>query len=177
MGYALSAVAAVLSAVVLGLVARHRLGFVTVVGSESMAPTLAPGRLLPVRRPRASRPVRRGDIVVVRSAELGRVIVKRVIGLPGEHVDVAADEVRVDGERLSEPYVVRRGGRSGGFDVPDGHLLLLGDNRARSSDSRSWRQPCLPVGALRGIVLLKPRPPLATPPDRGPRSAGRARGG
>ncbi|MFD5498090.1 signal peptidase I, partial [Streptomyces sp. NPDC127091] len=127
--------------------------------------------------PRVSRPVRRGDIVVVRSAELDRVVVKRVIGLPGEHVDVSADEVRVDGRPLSEPYVVRRGGRSGSFDVPDGHLFLLGDNRARSSDSRSWRQPCLPISALLGTVLLRPRRPVATPADRGSRPVGSGRAG
>ncbi|WP_406723815.1 signal peptidase I [Streptomyces sp. GD-15H] len=171
------AVAAALLAVAVGLVARRRLGFVTMVESDSMTPTLTPGRRLLTRRPGVSRPVQRGDIVVVHSAELARVIVKRVIGLPGEHVDVAAGEVWVDGERLSEPYVIWRGGRSGSFDVPDGHLLLLGDNRARSSDSRSWRQPYLPVGVLRGIVLLKSRRPVATLPDRGPRPAGAARDG
>ncbi|MFI8088294.1 signal peptidase I [Streptomyces sp. NPDC086080] len=177
MAYAVSALAAVLLALAVGLVARRRLGFVTMVESESMAPTLTPGRRLLTRRPRASRPVRRGDIVVVPSAELGRVIVKRVIGLPGEHVDIAPDEVRVDGEPLSEPYVVRRGGRSGAFDVPDGHLLLLGDNRARSSDSRSWRRPYVPVGVLRGTLLVRPRRPVAAPAGRGPRSAGPARAG
>jgi signal peptidase I len=146
-------VAAALIAVAAGLLARRRLGFVTMVESESMLPTLAPGQRLLTRRPGLSRRVRRGDIVVIRSAELGRVIVKRVIGLPGEHVDVAAGEVRVDGKPLPEPYVTGRGGRSGSFDVPDGHLLLLGDNRTGSSDSRSWRQPYLPLTALRGTVL------------------------
>lgn len=145
-------VASAVLAVAIGLVVRRRLGFVTRVESASMGPTLAPGQQLLTRR--SGGPVRRGDITVVRSAELGRVIVKRVIGLPGEHVDVAAGKVWVNGKRLPEPYVFQWGGRSGSFDVPAGHLLLLGDNRARSSDSRNWRQPYLPVSALRGTVLL-----------------------
>lgn len=147
-------VTAALLAVALALVVRRRLGFVVMVVSASMVPTLAPGQRLLTRRPGISGSVRRGDIVVARPGELGRVIVKRVIGLPGEHVNVAAGEVWVDGKRLVEPYVLRWGGRSGSFDVPAGQLLLLGDNRARSSDSRNWQQPYLPISALRGTVLL-----------------------
>lgn len=145
--------AAALSAVAVGRAARRRLGFVTVVESESMMPTLMPGEWLLTRRPQESRPVRRGDIVVVRSAELGRVIVKRVIGLPQEHVSIAAGKVRVNGRPLPEPYVTLWGGPPASIDVPDGHLLLLGDNRARSNDGRRWRQPCVPMTALHGFVL------------------------
>ena len=147
-------VAAVVLAIATGLAFRRWLGFMIVVESDSMAPTLTPGQLLLTRRLRGSRHVRRGDVVVARSAESGRMIVKRTIGLPGEHVEVAAGQVRVNGKRLPEPYVTRRGGPSGSFDVPDGHVLLLGDNRARSRDSRSWRQPYLPIEALLGTVPL-----------------------
>lgn len=152
MGTAVMVLAAALVAGAIGLAARQRIGSVTVVDSESMVPTLTPGQRLVTRRPSASRPVRRGDIVVVRSTELGRLIVKRVVGLPQEHVIVTDGHVRVNGRPLPEPYVTSWGGPSGSYDVPDGHLLLLGDNRARSSDSRSWRQPYLPVPALRGFV-------------------------
>lgn len=158
---------AALLAVAVGLAARRRLGFLTVVDSESMKPTLTPGQRLLTRRPEDSRPVRRGDIVVVRSAELGRVIVKRVIGLPHEHVSVAAGQVRVNGTPLPEPYVTMWGGPSASIDVPDGHLLLLGDNRSRSNDGRRWRQPCLPITALRGFVHTVERP-AAVPSDPGP---------
>lgn len=146
------AVAAVVLAIAVGLALRRRLRFMIMVESDSMAPTLTPGQLLLTRRLNDSRPVRRGDLVVARQAESGRMIVKRTVGLPGEHVEVAAGEVRVNGQRLEEPYVARRGGPSGSFIVPDGHVLLLGDNRARSSDSRSWRQPYLPIATLLGVV-------------------------
>ncbi|MFK5634499.1 MULTISPECIES: signal peptidase I [unclassified Ornithinimicrobium] len=141
-------------ALLVGRAIHRRLGFVTEVESVSMAPTLASGQRLLARRQRAARPLSRGDIVVVDSAELDRPIIKRVVGLPGEHIDVGADGlVQVAGHGLAEPYVVHGGGRPGAFDVPSGHLLLLGDNRARSSDARGWRMPYVPVSAVLGRVV------------------------
>ena len=159
-------------AVLLGRLAHQRLGFVTVVESVSMAPTLAPGQRLLTRR--VLRTPRRGDVVVVESTEVGRPVVKRVVGLPGEHVGIEPDgTVVVAGLRLDEPYVVLAGGPAGrrSFDVPPGHLLLLGDNRARSSDARSWHSPYVPVGAVLGRVV---RPRWRGPgdaPGRGSRSS------
>lgn len=143
-------------ALLLGQLVHSRFGFITVVESISMAPALAPGQRLLARRPGASRALRRGDIVIVDSAELGRPVIKRVVGLPGEHVDVNADgRVQVAGHTLVEPHVVHRGGRPGAFEVPAGHLLLLGDNRAHSSDARVWREPYLPISAVRGRVVRR----------------------
>ncbi|MCW2621799.1 MAG: lepB [Frankiales bacterium] len=159
--------ASVVLALALGRAIHSRLGFVTEVESVSMAPALAAGRRLLTRRQSAARPLRRGDMVVVHSAELHPPIVKRVVGLPGERLDVRADgRVRVAGHDLVEPYVVRGGGRPATFQVPVGHLLLLGDYRARSSDARVWREPYVPVSAVLGRVLWCGR----NGPPRSPRS-------
>lgn len=69
-----------------------------------MAPTLRDGQLALTTRLRRLSPIRRGDLVVVESAELARSVVKRVIGLPGETVTIEAGRVCVDGDVLDEPY-------------------------------------------------------------------------
>ena len=79
----LAVAASAVLALMLGWAIHRRLGFVTEVESVSMAPTLVPGQRLLARRPGARGRLRRGDIVVVESAELGRPIIKRVVGLPG----------------------------------------------------------------------------------------------
>lgn len=172
--------AAALAAVVLGLAVRRWLVFVTTVESASMAPTLRPGRRLLTRRLTRTERIRRGDIVVVASRELGRTVVKRVLGLPGERVLIEpGGRTSVDGRPVAESYVVHAGGPGGVFLVPPGCVLLLGDNRARSSDSRTWQDPYLPVSAVRGTVLTGPvrwRPARARTPGRPPQEGTRTDG-
>ena len=87
MGQELVTVAALaLTAVLVGLAVRRWLIFVTQVDSVSMVPALLPGRRLVTRRQWRPGRIRRGDILVVDSQELGRTVVKRVVGLPGERV-------------------------------------------------------------------------------------------
>lgn len=146
--------AALVVAALTGLAVRRWFAAPAIVESSSMEPTLRAGQRLVMRRLHGARRVGRGVVVVIDSAEIGRVIVKRVIGLPGELIRVGQDgRVWVDGGELSEPYASRGFGPAGTFAVPAGSLFLLGDNRTRSSDSRVWRQPYLPVGAVLGTVI------------------------
>ncbi|MDX1510856.1 MAG: signal peptidase I [Nitriliruptorales bacterium] len=63
--------------------------------------------------------------------------VKRVIGVPGDHIEITEGRVVVNGVEIDEPYVSFTDLRSSGpFDVPEGKLFVLGDNRPNSSDSR-----------------------------------------
>jgi hypothetical protein len=55
--------------------------------------------------------------------------------------------------RLLGIYVAHTGGPCGSYRVPPGHLLLLGDNRLCSNDSRHWQRPYLPLTAVRGTVI------------------------
>lgn len=109
------------------------------VDGESMEPSLYQDERLIVEliSYRFSEP-QRGSIIVLnlRESHTGPVI-KRVIGLPGEIVEVREGQVFVDGEPLTEPYLAEptRGAMAPAL-VPEGHVFVLGDNRDASNDSR-----------------------------------------
>jgi signal peptidase I len=143
--------------VVSALLFRRYVGFVTRAQAHSMWPTLRPGQLVFTRSVLRGDQIRHGDIAVVRSAELGRRVVKRVMGLPGDRLAFGAGRLVRNDEVLTEPYVIHGGRASGSWLVPEGHCFLLGDNRAASSDSRSWKQPFAPLGAIVGRVCTRRR--------------------
>ncbi len=109
----------------------------------------------------------RGDVVVFTrpdetdSAEDESAInlIKRVIALPGETVEVRDRTVFIDGKPLEEPYARwSRGGTPEGLfgpaTVPPGRIFLLGDNRDESKDARYWSDHFLEVGRVKGRALL-----------------------
>ena len=126
--------------------------WLTRVRSHSMAPALPDGSLALTRKLWRKTPIRRGDVVVAASPELGEPVVKRVVGLPGETVRIDAGRVSIDGRALAEPYAARSV-FTDSYRVPPDHYFLLGDNRDASSDSRSWRQPYLDRSALVGRLV------------------------
>jgi len=86
-------------------------------------------------------------------------IIKRVIGLPGETVEVRGAQVFINGAPLDEPYArwAEGGSLEGNFgpkQVPPDHILLLGDNRDHSKDSRFWTDPFLDVRRVKGRAVL-----------------------
>lgn len=87
--------------------------------------------------------VKRGDIVVFQSDELEKVLIKRCIGLPGDHVTFEEDgSVYINGEFLEEDYVSSfYPGYEGSFDVPEDCYFFCGDNRGGSLDARFWDNP------------------------------------
>ncbi|MBI4187078.1 MAG: signal peptidase I [Chloroflexi bacterium] len=120
-----------------------------IVVGYSMEPSLHQGQRLLVNKAASflGEP-ERGDIIVFHPPDNGRAdYIKRVIGLPGESVEIKDGMVYIhkDGQvlALEEPYVKEhpRDNFEGGI-IPDGEYFLLGDNRNNSSDSRrGWLVP------------------------------------
>lgn len=106
------------------------------IREASMAPTLAEGDWVVARR--RTGPPDRGDIVILRDpAGSGMHLVKRVIGLPGETMGVDGGRVTVDGALLADRWANGITLPDGTWEVGDGQVWLLGDNRAHSvSDGR-----------------------------------------
>ena len=128
----------------LALLARSALVGVYSIPSASMAPTLQVGDHILVtsyRWPFADHRPKRGDVVVFRGpGPSDEVLVKRVVGTPGDLVDAAGGSVRVGGHTLTEPYLLQRAmsGAVSAQIVPAQSYFVMGDNRAHSYDSRSW---------------------------------------
>ncbi len=89
------------------------------------------------------RPIRRQDIVAFRyPRDPSLIYVKRVVGLPGDRLEIQRNRVRVNGQELDEPYVVHANPnlreQFGPITVPAGQFFVMGDNRDNSHDSRFW---------------------------------------
>ena len=85
--------------------------------------------------------------------------IKRVIALPGEHVKIENGKVYIDGEELDEPYISEnvetKPSDSGNVDfvVPEGTLFLMGDNREKRMDCRSFG--CIPMERIESKVAIR----------------------
>jgi signal peptidase I len=85
-------------------------------------------------------PIERGDVVVFwYPLDHSKSFIKRVIGLPGESIELRAGHVYVDGKELAEPYVPASyldGSSYGPMKIPAGNYFVMGDHRDSSNDSR-----------------------------------------
>jgi signal peptidase I len=140
---------ALIVAVLLALVIRTFVVQAFKIPSGSMLPTLQIGDHLLVNKfIYYFEPIRRGDIIVFKfPQDETRDFIKRIIGLPGEALEVRGRQVLINGVPLSEPYAVYSdGGLSrvlerehlGPLVIPPGKFFMMGDNRDHSMDSRVW---------------------------------------
>ena len=153
----LSWVEVIVVAVVLALLIDNFIIINATVPSGSMEKTIMTGdRVLGTRFSYWFSEPKRGDIVVFRypiDEALGKntKFIKRIIGLPGETVEISDGVVYIDGEALQEDYINgtwtdERDGFT--FHVPEGEYLMLGDNRNNSSDARWWAR----IAVLKGLA-------------------------
>jgi signal peptidase I len=153
----------ILTALALALVIKTFLFQAFYIPSGSMQPTLEPGdRVLVNKIPYYLHDPERGDIIVFEDPNPGREpdrgivggflnwltqglgftppdhedFIKRVIGVPGDVIRGKDGKVLVNGKPIDEPYLTQKTDEFGPFEVPQGKLFVMGDNRRASNDSR-----------------------------------------
>jgi signal peptidase I len=113
------------------------------IESHSMEPNFAEGQFILVNKlAYVFGEPSRGDVVVFHNPRNEREdYIKRIIGLPGDTVEIVDGQVRVNGQAIEEPFIAnknRAGERFGPLIVDPGYLFVMGDNRPNSSDGRSF---------------------------------------
>ena len=136
------------------LISNLLLPILRIYGS-SMTPTLVNGNIVSAVR---NGTYQRGDIIAFYYNN--KILVKRVIGMPGEWVDMDENgNVTIDGEPLEEPYLTEKAlGECDielPYQVPEGRYFVMGDHRSVSSDSRSSQVGCVSEEQIVGKLLFR----------------------
>ena len=151
----------IIPAILIAVLINVFLGQATRVDGQSMEPNLyADQRLVVEKVSYRFRGPQRFDVVVIKPPTQGDdLLIKRVIGLPGETVEIRDGHVYIDGELLEESFLTQqtRAGRYEKVTIPPLHVYVLGDNRNHSNDSRSFGP--VPIENIVGRAWLSYWPP------------------
>jgi signal peptidase I len=132
----------IIAAIIIAFLINKFVFFNVTVPTGSMLPTINLKDKILVTRYHNKKKLKNGDVIVFHSEELNEDLIKRLIGLPNDEVEIKEDgSVYVNQKKVDESYVVYPGGKIGKFKVPEDSYFFMGDNRANSSDARYWDQP------------------------------------
>lgn len=144
----------VVVAILTGLAVSKFIIFRATVSGSSMEPTYYGGDICFAL---VQSDIERGDIVIIDSDGVEKHLIKRVIGLPGESVQVLDSHVYIDGELYEEDYIVFEEYPSGDAEEPiylgSDEYFVMGDNRPISRDSRYFG--AVNRNKIKGVVIVK----------------------
>ena len=148
--------------IVIAVAAALFINFVIIINSTvpsgSMENTIMTGsRMFGLRLTYLFEEPQRGDIVVFKYPDDESVsYVKRIIGLPGETVEIMQGVTYINGEALDEPYLKETPAKRdyGPYVVPEGCYFMMGDNRNNSKDSRYWENTFVAKEKILGKALF-----------------------
>lgn len=155
----------VLLAVALAFVINYMIIMRVEIPTESMENTIIAGdKVVVLRVSYLFAEPKRGDMVVFRYPDNETInYAKRIIGLPGDTIEIRDGLVYVNGadEPLSEPYLKETPtGDYGPYTVPEDSYFMLGDNREESEDSRYWRHTYVQRDAIIGKIWFRYYPSI-----------------
>lgn len=135
----------------------------TLVKGYSMYPTIEEYDYLIINRmPYMTKEPEYGDIIVFKTNQLTvdgekKDLIKRVIGLPGDTIEILDGVVYRNGEALEEPYIFGEytPGQIEAITIHEGKIFVMGDNRPNSLDSRDSRVGEVPMSNIRGKVIVR----------------------
>ena len=145
----------IIIAYILYLLITNFVLFKAYIPSASMEPTLYEGDQLFVTKIYNTDKIKRGDIVVFRSEELDDILIKRVIGLPGDKIVLKDGVTTINGEVYNEDFIKSYDNEDGEYEVPEGKFFLRGDNRLDSYDSTKWKVPYISSKDIMGKAQIK----------------------
>ncbi len=134
----------------------------TLVKGYSMYPTLNEYDYLIINKiPYMLHEPERGDVVVFQSHIMTiegkeKDLIKRVIGIPGDTIQITEGKVFVNGQLMDENYI--NGNYTSGevlLEVPENMIFVMGDNRENSLDSRDEKVGAVPIDTVRGKTLIR----------------------
>jgi len=151
----------IIFAVVIAFVINSFIIVNAIIPTASMEPTiLVNDRVIALRMSYLFSEPERGDIVIFDSNYEDKLLVKRIIGLPGDLIEIVDSKVKINGAFIDDYSDIAIIGDFGPYEVPEESYFMLGDNRNRSKDSRYWDNPYVEKSLIKGKVWIKYFPSL-----------------